>query len=139
MRLLASMPALSHQANPMTSRQLSGNPATDAEPDPSQPTPAELAAIHHLARVALGSSGQGNRCANFLLAWADADAYGGFDLTDIWACGPDVIQDMVTVFGLVARVSEYPELLDVAIHEDMVAIAAKWRRQELAAAHQPEP
>lgn len=100
--------------------------ATDL--DPTRPTHEELDAMHRLAQVALGSSGQANRCANFLLAWSDGDTYGTFDLTDIWACGPEVIHDMVTVFGLIARVSEYPQLLDPTITRDLDAIALRWRR-----------
>lgn len=99
-----------------------------AAADPAQPTPEEHAAMHRLAKVALGSSGQGNRCANFLLAWSDADSYGAFDLTDIWACGPEVIADMVTVFGLIARVSEYPEVLDPTLRDHLKAIAVRWRQ-----------
>ncbi|KZC21399.1 MULTISPECIES: DUF7673 family protein [Rhodanobacter] len=99
-----------------------------AEHDPTQPTPEELAAMHHLAEVALGNSGQASRCANFLLAWADADSFGAYDPTDIWACDPTVIRDTVTVFGLIARVSECPELLDPTIRDELAAIATKWRR-----------
>lgn len=98
-----------------------------AATDPTQPTAEERAAMHRLAQVALGNSGQGNRCANFLLAWSDADAYGAFDFTDLWACGPEVIHDMVTVFSLIARVSEYPELLDPTVRDDLRAIATRWR------------
>lgn len=95
--------------------------------DPTRPTAEERDAMHRLAKVALGSSGQGNRCANFLLAWSDADTYGAFDFTDLWACDPEVIHDMVTVFGLIARISEYPELLDPTVRDDLTAIAARWR------------
>lgn len=98
-----------------------------ADTEPTRATAEEIAAMHRLADVALGSSGQASRCANFLLAWSDGDAWGTFDLTDLWACGPRVIQDMVTVFGLIARVSEYPELLDPTITRDLKAIAARWR------------
>lgn len=101
----------------------------DADPgDPTRPSPEEVAAMHRLADVALGSSGQAHRCANFLLAWSDADRFGAYDPTDIWACDPTVIADTVTVFGLIARVSEYPELLDPTIRDALAAIAAKWRR-----------
>lgn len=101
--------------------------ATDSD-DPTQPSPEEVAAMHRLAEVALGSSGQANRCANFLLAWSDADRFGAYDPTDIWACDPTVIADTVTVFGLIARVSEYPELLDPTIRDALAAIVTKWRR-----------
>lgn len=101
--------------------------AVDAPDDPTQPTEVEIAAIHHLAELALGSSGQASRCANFLLAWADADGYGAFDPTDVWACDTTAIRDIVTVFGLIARVAEYPELLDPTLRDDLRAIAVKWR------------
>ncbi len=112
----------------MTLPDLSVTIAAPPEHDPTQPTPEELAAMHRLAKVALGSSGQANRCANFLLAWVDADRFDAYDPTDIWACDPTVIRDTVTVFGLIARVSEYPEWLDPTICDDLAAIAAKWRR-----------
>lgn len=102
--------------------------ASGGDLDPTQPTAEERAALRHLAKVALGSSGQANRCANFLLAWSDADTWGAFDLTDLWACNPRVIQDMVSVFGLIARVAEYPEVLEPALRADLKAIAARWRQ-----------
>ncbi len=102
--------------------------AGDTPDDPTQPTETEVAAIHHLAELALGSSGQASRCASFLLAWVDADTYGAFDPTDMWACDTTAIRDIVTVFGLIARVAEYPELLDPTIRDDLRALAVKWRQ-----------
>lgn len=95
--------------------------------NPTQPTAEEIAAMHRLAAIARGNSGQAERCANFLLAWSDADRYGAYDLTDVWACDTAAIRDIVTVFGLIARVAEYPELLDPTIRGDLRAIEEKWR------------
>jgi hypothetical protein len=52
------------------------------------------AALARLIQIAQGESGQCRVVANFLLAWWNADAYGGFDLTDILAVDKAIAMDM---------------------------------------------
>lgn len=65
-----------------------------------------LAAYEALARlltVALTDTGQGWRCANFVLAWWNGERDGGFDLADLWNVDQSLADDMVTVFAYVAK------------------------------------
>lgn len=41
--------------------------------------------------------------ANFLLAWCNAEALGGFDIADLFAVDREVSEDMATVFTWRAR------------------------------------
>lgn len=94
---------------------------------PAPPTDAELAAVRRLIEIAKGDSGQCRRAADFLLSWWNAGQCGGFDMTILWGVDRAIVDDMVTVFGLVARVQEYPPALDPAFEADFAAIVAMWR------------
>lgn len=60
-------------------------------------------ALEKLLNIAHDDTGQGRRVANFLLAWWNADALGGFDIADLFAVDRDVSEDMATVFTWLAR------------------------------------
>jgi hypothetical protein len=70
--------------------------------------PATWAALERLIEVARGDTHQSRYAANFLLAWWNAGELGGFDLTDTWGVDAAIREDMITLFGFVARHSEYP-------------------------------
>jgi len=63
------------------------------------------AAIERLVRIAQSDTGQSCRVANFLLAWWNAEACGGFDLTDLWGVDAAIAADMVMVFAILASIT----------------------------------
>jgi hypothetical protein len=73
--------------------------------------PNEKAALERLIEIARRDTGQSRRVADFLLAWWNAGACGSFDLTTLWGVDDAIAADMVTVFGLIARVNKYPDAL----------------------------
>jgi hypothetical protein len=82
---------------------------TGATPD--VPSEAETQALVRLMNIAIGPTGQSRRVADFLLAWWNAGECGAFDLTTLWGIDDVIAQDMITVFGLIARVNQYPDAL----------------------------
>lgn len=54
-------------------------------------------ALTHLVWVAKKDTHQGRRVANFLLAWTNARAYGGFDFADIDCLDGDLRQHIGTI------------------------------------------
>ena len=74
----------------------------------------EEAALNRLITIAHNDTGQSRRVAGFLLAWWNADECGGFNLTDLWGVDTSITEDMVTVFGCIARVKSYPDALGYA-------------------------
>lgn len=88
-------------------------------------TDAETEALERLIRIAQGDTGQGRRVADFLLAWWNAGSCGGFDLTTLWGVDAGIARDMAAVFGLVARLSKYPDTLGYNIQ--FRAIVQAWR------------
>ena len=92
---------------------------------PEPPQDNELAALARLIGIAQADTGQSRRVADFLLAWWNAGSCGSFDLTTLWGVDADVAQDMVTVFGLVARIHAHPDSLGYGA--DFEAIVKAWR------------
>lgn len=96
---------------------------TGATPEP--PSDAETQALLRLIDIAVGPSGQSRRVADFLLAWWNAGQCGSFDLTTLWGVDDVIAEDMVTVFGLIARVHQYPDTL--GYDPQFRAIVRAWR------------
>jgi hypothetical protein len=71
----------------------------------------QRAAIERLIRIAQGHTGQSCQVANFLLAWWNAEQYGGFDLTDLWNLDRSVADDLLTVVALLTRRPSYPDTI----------------------------
>ena len=69
------------------------------------------AALERLIAIAQSDTGQARRVADFLLAWWNAGECGGFDLTNLWGVDVSIAEDMVIVFGYVARANAYPDAL----------------------------
>lgn len=90
-------------------------------------TAVELAAVRHLLTVAQSDTGQSRRCADFLLAWWNAEENGGFDLVDTWAVDGDIAADMVRVFVLIARTRSYPNTLDPSLDTPFRDLWKQWR------------
>jgi hypothetical protein len=84
-------------------------------------------ALEKLLNIAHADTGQARRVANFLLAWWNADANGGFDIADLFAVDRAVSEDMVTVFTYLARGdgAVYP----TDYRGEIEAIIKRWRPQ----------
>jgi hypothetical protein len=85
----------------------------------------DLAALGRIVKIAKNDTGQSGRCANFLLAWWNAEVHGGFDLTNLWMLDVAICEDMALVFGLIARSNRYPDYY--GFEKDIHAIIDLWR------------
>jgi hypothetical protein len=83
------------------------------------------AALDRLIQIAKGGTGQSRKVANFLLAWWNAEACGGFDLTDLWGVDAPIAADMVAVFAVLALCRHYPDSLGYG--KQFEAIVSAWR------------
>lgn len=92
---------------------------------PEAPTNEQLQALARLIDVAKRDTGQSRRVAEFLLAWWNAGACGGFDLTNLWSVDLSLSRDMQTVFGLIAEHHHYPD--HFALAADFEEIVRQWR------------
>jgi hypothetical protein len=99
---------------------------TDTLPDTAK------AALDRLITIAQRDTGQSRKVANFLLAWWNAEACGGFDLTDLWGVDAAIAADMVMVFAILPNCQHYPDTLGYG--SQFEAIVRAWR----PAAHQEE-
>ncbi len=91
------------------------------------------AALERLITVARSDTGQSRKVANFLLAWWNAEACGGFDLTEVWGVDPSIAADMLTVFALLAGCHRYPDSMGYG--QQFEAIVRAWRPASL---HRPD-
>lgn len=89
-------------------------------------TVEDMAAIDRLVKIALGSTGQSARVANFLLAWWNATDNGGFDFTDLWSVDLEIAQDMLMVFALIANCRHYAD--HYGFEEEFRQIVTNWRK-----------
>lgn len=87
----------------------------------------ERGALERLIAHAKRGTGQSRKVADFLLAWWNAGKCGGFDLTVMWALDEAIVTDMTMVFGLIARVSAYPDSL--GYEQDFIKIMRAWRAE----------
>ena len=55
----------------------------------------------------------------------DAEACGGFDLTELWGVDAAIAADMVTVFAILPRCQRYPDTLGYG--KQFGAIVHAWR------------
>ena len=88
-------------------------------------TTDQKAALEHLIAIAQSDTGQARRVADFLLAWWNAGECGGFDLTNLWGVDASIAEDMVIVFGYVARANAYPDAL--GFNAEFQSIVRGWR------------
>ena len=88
-------------------------------------TTDQKAALERLIAIAQSDTGQARRVADFLLAWWNAGECGGFDLTILWFVDRSIADDMVTVFGYVARANAYPDAL--GFNTEFQSIVRGWR------------
>ena len=83
--------------------------------------------------IARGDTGQSRIVANFLLAWWNADEYGGFNLTDVWAVDETIAKDMLAVFEQLFHSRRYPDSL--GYEKEFRSIIHKWRPALLQHTH----
>ena len=83
------------------------------------------AVLKRLIAIAQSDTGQARRVADFLLAWWNAGECGGFDLTNLWGLDRSIADDMVIVFGYVARTNAYPDAL--GFNAEFQSIVRGWR------------
>lgn len=81
--------------------------------------------MERLSSIAKNGTGQSEIGANFLLAWWNANSYGVFNLTELWAVDSPLVEDMVNVFKLVEKVRNYPDTLGYQSEFDI--IERRWR------------
>jgi hypothetical protein len=86
------------------------------------------APLQRLMRIAEGDSGQSRVVADFLLAWWNADEYGGFNLTDVWAVDERIAEDMLAVFTQIVLSRSYPDTL--GYEKEFESIVSWWRRRK---------
>lgn len=85
----------------------------------------EQAAFNRLVAIAQSDTGQSRRAADFLLAWWNAGECGGFDLTNLWGVDTSIAEDMVIVFGYIARAHSYPD--ELGYNDQFQSIVRTWR------------
>ena len=90
-------------------------------------TTDQKAALERLIAIAQSDTGQARRVADFLLAWWNAGECGGFDLTNLWGVDASIADDMVIVFGYVARANAYPDAL--GFNAEFQSIVRGWRSE----------
>ena len=96
---------------------------------PMPPQQSELDALTRLVNIALHPSGQSQLVASFLLAWWNAAEHGGFDMTDLWGVDKRIADDMLSVFGLIARFHHYPDTVNPSLHASFIKIVALWKTE----------
>ncbi|HYZ64022.1 MAG TPA: hypothetical protein VE650_16360 [Acetobacteraceae bacterium] len=84
-----------------------------------------LAALRRLLAIAQTETGQSRCVADFLLAWWNASACGGFDLTVLWAVDAAILDDMLAVLKLIAHEREFPTAYGLG--EPFEALVTRWR------------
>ena len=88
-------------------------------------TTDQKVALERLIAIAQCDTGQARRVADFLLAWWNAGECGGFDLTNLWGVDTSIAEDMVIVFGYIARANAYPDALGFNVQ--FQSIVRGWR------------
>jgi hypothetical protein len=82
-------------------------------------------AVHRLLVLALGHGTGAQAAANFLMAWWDAPALGGFDLAQIYDLDPEAAMDACRVFTFLAgRPDDAIGVFDPA---EMQEVIGRWR------------
>ena len=89
------------------------------------PTPSSLDALQRLIEIAATDTGQSRAVADFLLAWWNARACSGLDLTSLWRVAPPIRDDMLVVLDLIAHNRNFPTAYGLG--DAFTALVARWR------------
>lgn len=96
----------------------------------------EHEALERLLEIARRGTGQSAGVTNFLLAWWNAKECGGFDLTDLWSLDKAITDDILIIFGFIARRSMYPDSIlseggePLTFSKEFEALVHQWRMPE---------
>ncbi|UFN08028.1 hypothetical protein LPH44_12055 (plasmid) [Xylella taiwanensis] len=107
--------------------KISDTDLADMFKKPVPPQDEEIAALKRLVAIAKRGTHQSGHVADFLLSWWNTDECGGFDMRNLWGVDRRIAEDMVTVFGLVARIHVYPPQIDRVFDADFDQIVRLWR------------
>src|SRR3954452_1658968 len=83
------------------------------------------AALKRLLAIAQTDTGQSRCVADFLLAWWNARACGGFDPTALWRLEPPIRDDILAVLHMIAHHREQPTAYGHG--EAFEALVKRWR------------
>jgi hypothetical protein len=50
-------------------------------------------------------------------------------MTDLWGVDKRIADDMLSVFGLIARFHHYPDTVNPSLHESFIKIVALWKTE----------
>lgn len=98
--------------------------------------PSTWSSLERLLETARGDTHQSRYVANFLLAWWNSAELGGFDLTETWAVDGAIRDDMITLFGFIARTHEYPSAY--SFRSEFEELVRLWRPEVVAGAERAE-
>lgn len=82
-------------------------------------------ALERLIAHALLGNSQSRHVANFLLAWWNAGQCGGFNMSALWECDDEIVEDMTVVLGVIGKLKVYPDTL--GYKDDFEALVQEWR------------
>jgi len=87
-------------------------------------------AFERLLRIAASDTGQARRVANFVLAWWNAEDWGGFDLVDLFNVDRAISMDMARVFYFLAT---YPGggIYPQEYKDQILTVIEQWRPDAL--------
>ncbi|MDX0109027.1 hypothetical protein GOC33_24140 [Sinorhizobium meliloti] len=85
--------------------------------------------LKKLLNIAHDDTGQGRRVANFLLAWWNAEALGGYDIADLFAVDREVSEDMATIFTYLAR--EEDAVYPTDYRGEIKSLIKRWRPEKV--------
>lgn len=94
--------------------------------------PNQQLALERLIAIAKRDTGQCRRVADFLLSWWNAEACGGWDVTDLWSLDAAIVRDVFVVLAFMAHANVYPDRL--GYETDFQAILKQWRPELLPSA-----
>nr|WP_298059562.1 hypothetical protein [uncultured Halomonas sp.] len=83
-------------------------------------------ALEQLISVAQSDTGQAKICADFLLAWHNAEDNGGFALTDLWGLDEELAQSCALLTHWLCDHAIYPD--ELGYGEEFRAIWQRWRQ-----------
>ncbi|WP_246263655.1 DUF7673 family protein [Caulobacter soli] len=82
-------------------------------------------ALSRLVALAMDDGAASKAAADFLLAWWDVEAWGGFGPNQAWLLDDQAAADLARVFAFVARAQIYPDA--VMDRAELEALARRWR------------
>lgn len=91
------------------------------------------AALDRLFKVALSDTGQSRVTANFLLAWWNAQDWGGFDIAELFSVDRAIADDMACIFSYLGQhgSATYADAFDR--RAETVELIRLWRKAEVEA------